>query len=162
MSAPESPLIALTDLQPFAPDIDPVKAQAMIDDALAMAELVAPCIVEDDFPEGKTKVLKAILRGAILRWNEQGQGALAQQIAGPWTQTFDNRTPRRVLFWPSEITQLQNMCRSGDGGAYAIDTVPQETIEHADICNLNFGAQYCSCGAVLTGLVALWEACGDG
>lgn len=154
--------IGLTDLTPFAPDIDPVKAQAMIDDALAMAVLVAPCITDVDLPDAKAKAVKALVRGAILRWNESGQGAIAQQIAGPWTQTFDNRNPRRVLFWPSEIQQLQGICREGNGGAYSIDTIPQETVEHADICSLNFGAQYCSCGAVLTGLVALWETSNDG
>lgn len=44
-----------------------------------------------------------------------------------------------------------------DGGAFAIDTAPVRTPIHADICTLNFGGLYCSCGAVLTGLYPLYE-----
>lgn len=38
---------------------------------------------------------------------------------------------------------------SAGGGAFAVDTV-STTITHADICAINFGALYCSCGASLT------------
>ncbi len=41
--------------------------------------------------------------------------------------------------------------------AFSIDTTPTTTVIHADICALNFGALYCSCGAVLTGLFPLYE-----
>lgn len=44
-----------------------------------------------------------------------------------------------------------------DGGAFAIDTAPVRALVHADICTLNFGGLYCSCGAVLTGLYPLLE-----
>lgn len=111
------------DLEPFA-DIDPVKAQAMIDDAVAMALRVAPCLAADDF--AYADAAKAILRGAILRWNDSGSGALSQQGAGPFQVTYDTRQERRSLFWPSEIDQLQDLCRDGDlrGAAFTIDTTP--------------------------------------
>jgi hypothetical protein len=111
------------DLTPFA-EIDEIKAQAMIDDALALAALVAPCIADEDF--AYEAAAKAILRGAILRWNDAGSGALASQVAGPFGQTMDTRQERRGMFWPSEIGQLQQLCIDGDpsGGAFEIDTMP--------------------------------------
>jgi hypothetical protein len=111
------------DLTPFAV-IETAKAQAMIDDALALAALVAPCITDDDF--AYATAAKAILRGAILRWNEAGSGALQAQTAGPFGVTMDNRQQRRGMFWPSEIEQLQQLCIDGNptGGAFEIDTLP--------------------------------------
>jgi len=63
------------------------------------------------------------------------------------------------MFWPSEIDQLRDLCRGEDtSGAYAIDTLAGLTgIVHADTCSLNFGAAYCSCGAVLTQNFPLYE-----
>ena len=111
------------DLRPFAPDIDEAKAEAMIADAVAIAASIAPCILDDDFAHAGAA--KAILRGAILRWNEHGSGALSaeSETAGPFGRTLsmDTRTPRRVMFQPSEITALQRLCRTaGRGGAYTI------------------------------------------
>ena len=146
------------DLEPFA-SIDPVKAQAMIDDALAMAELVAPCITTAEFAHAGAA--KAVLRGAILRWHDAGTGAVSSQAAGPFQQTLDTRQPRRAMFWPSEIEQLQKMCQAADtGGAWSYDSVGCLLPQHADICALHFGADYCSCGAVLAG-APLWETSGE-
>jgi hypothetical protein len=105
-----------SDLTPFAV-IDSTKAAAMIEDAEAMAVLVAPCITADDF--AFEAALKAILRGAILRWNDSGTGALSAQTAGPFGQTLDTRQQRRAMFWPSEIEQLQDLCADIGGGVYS-------------------------------------------
>jgi len=116
------------DLAPFA-TIDAAKAQAMIDDALALAARVAPCILEDDFEY--EAAAKALLRGALLRWNEAGSGALSQEqkITGPFQHgvTMDTRQQRRGMFWPSEIQQLQDLCRDADldSAAFSIDTMPE-------------------------------------
>jgi hypothetical protein len=110
------------DLAPFAV-ISEDKAFAMIEDALAIAARVAPCITLPDFPYAAAA--KAILRGAVLRWNEAGTGALSAESAGPFSGTVDTRQPRRNMFWPSEITQLQDMCKGDEAsGAFAIDTAP--------------------------------------
>ena len=111
------------DLTAFA-SIDEAKAQAMIDDALALAALVAPCIILEDF--AYAAAAKAILRGAILRWHEAGSGALQAQQAGPFGQTLDTRQQRRGMFWPSEIESLQQLCLDGNpsGGAFEVDTMP--------------------------------------
>lgn len=152
------PAVTLTpaDLEPFA-TIDAGMAQAMIDDALALAAVAAPCILTDTFEFAAAA--KAILRGAILRWHESGSGAIQSQTAGPFGQTIDTKQQRRSMFWPSEIDQLRDLCGgAGTSGAFAIDTVTLMTgIVHADICALNFGALYCSCGAVLTQYLPLYE-----
>jgi len=45
---------------------------------------------------------------------------------------------------------------AGSGGAFAIDTAPVVGEIHNETCALYFGATYCSCGAVLTGLFPLY------
>lgn len=156
-----------SDLAPFA-DIDAVKAAAMIEDAEAMAVLTAPCLPglltapdgETDeartVREAKIAALRAILRGALLRWNEAGTGALSsrQETAGPFGQTvsMDTRQTRKAMFWPSEIEQLQGLCASGEKGtAFSIDTVPSAPAHHLPWCSLTFGATYCSCGTDIAG-----------
>lgn len=148
-------IITPEDFAPFA-DIDSVKAQAMIDDALALAIRVAPCIAEDSFEHAAAA--KAILRAAILRWNDSGTGAVTQQTTGPFQHTVDNRQQRRGMFWPSEIADLQALCDADPvTDAYSVDTLPYRATGHAAICAVRFGADYCSCGAVLTGDVPLYE-----
>jgi hypothetical protein len=143
------------DLEPFA-DIPEVKAQAMIEDALALAARVAPCILDAEFEHDTAA--RAILRGAVLRWHEAGSGALQSEGIGPYNYTTDNRQTRKGMFWPSEIEQLQELCRtSGPAGAFTLDTIGTAIEQHADICALRFGADYCSCGAVLTMNLPLYE-----
>lgn len=143
------------DLAPFA-DIDPAKAAAMIEDALALAAVVAPCIMVAEFAH--TGAAKAVIRGAVIRWHEAGSGALQSTQTGPFGQTVDTRHPRRGMFWPSEIEQLQDLCKTTSSGAFAVDTVATPgLVQHADTCALRFGAEYCSCGAVITGLLPLYE-----
>jgi hypothetical protein len=155
------PAVTLTtaDLAPFA-TIDDAKAQAMIDTALARAARVAPCVRDETLSDDNAEAVKGILRDAVLRWHESGSGAVTQQSAGPFQQTIDNRQQRRGLFWPSDIEELQAVCRDhlGDGptGAFAVDTVGT-SIVHADWCSINFGANYCDCGAVLAGYAIFGE-----
>lgn len=106
----------VSDLEPFA-TIEVAKATAMIEDAEAMALLAAPCISAEGFAYGTA--VKAILRGAILRWNEAGTGALQSQNAGIFGQTIDTRQERRGMFWPSEIVALQSLCVDATGGVYS-------------------------------------------
>lgn len=142
------------DLSPFAA-IDSHKADAMIADAMALAAQIAPCILNDDFAH--PAAAKAIIRGAILRWNEAGTGAMQSTTAGPFAAQVDTRIARRGMFWPSEITDLQRLCSSSGGTrAFAVDTVGCLTPNHAEVCDLNLGGASCSCGAVLAG-APLWE-----
>ena len=148
--------LTVDDLAPFAPSINAAKAQAMIDDVLALAARVAPCILEDDF--AYASAARAILRAAVLRWNEAGSAGTTSQQAGQFGVT--TTSARKSMFWPSEITDLQGLClvsAATNSGAFAINTLPDHSPQHADICALNFGALYCSCGASLTLSYPLWE-----
>lgn len=140
-------LITLADLAPFA-DIDEAKAKAMIADATATALRVAPCL-KDTADADTLAAAKAVLRAAILRWNDAGTGEIQQVTAGSFTVSH-GQVQRKSLFWPSEINQLQELCQ-GDSGAFAIDTAPQWTTWHSDFCNLVLGGVYCSCGATIAG-----------
>lgn len=149
--------IAPSDLAPFA-EIAEAKALAMIADALAMARLVAPCIDGSTFAYPDAAL--AIIRGAILRWNEAGTGVKTShsETVGPFGHSESYQQPvRRALFWPSEIDQLKKLCAdSSSSKAWGYDTVSDAGATHADVCSLNFGSTDCSCGAILAG-VALWE-----
>jgi len=128
------------DLAPFA-DIDALKAQMMIDDAEAMAVLAAPglaTIGDEAIPS-----VRAVLRGALIRWHEAGSGALSQAQTDAVTQAF---APRRSMFWPSEVDQLRSICASTEAGkAFSVDTAPPLG-GHSVICSVYFGGA-CSCGA---------------
>lgn len=113
------------DLEPFA-EIPSAKAEEMITDALALAARVAPCILTEEFEY--TDAARAILRGAILRWNDSGSGAVSQQTAGPFSQSLDTRQQRRSMFFPSEIDELQALCGSPVGRAFEIDTMPTDAM----------------------------------
>lgn len=146
--------LSIDDLTPFAPGISEEKAEAMITDALAMATLLAPCIAEDDFVY--EDAAKAVIRGAILRWHDSGSGANASLTALGFSQSVDTRQPRRTMFWPSEIEQLQKMCAAAEDGAagdkaWNYDMLGDSSmIVHADTCSINFGTAWCSCGAALS------------
>ena len=86
----------------------------MIEDAEALAVLTAPCLT-GTLTTLQSAAVRAVLRGAILRWNDSGSGALSAQAAGPFSQTLDTRQERRGMFWPSEIGQLQGICGSTAG-----------------------------------------------
>lgn len=144
------PIITPADLTPFATIATP-KAIAMIEDAMADASRVAPCINDFDLSVEKAAQFKSVLRAALLRWNDSGSGAFQTQAAGPFSVGVDTRQQRRGMFWPSEIEALQDICRDDVSlGAFSIDTAPGCSSGHALICSLNFGALYCSCGADLT------------
>lgn len=139
-----------SDLAPFA-DIDTAKAEAMIEDAEAMAILTAPCLAGAEPDDPKAKAAKSVLRTAILRWNDAGSGAIQQVSAGPFQQSTQVQS-RRAMFWPSEIEHLRNLCKDGDTGkAFAIDTVTAAGSPHLPWCSLMFEATYCSCGVDIAG-----------
>lgn len=159
--------ITSTDLEPFAV-IAEAKADAMIADAESMAILTAPCLPgltaepEGETPEAealrlaKLAAVKAILRGAILRWEDAGSGALQtqQEQTGPFgVQTTVAPQVRKSMFWPSELEQLQGICSSGEkGSAFILDTAPSDLGAHLPWCALVLGATYCSCGVDIAGV----------
>lgn len=126
----------------------------LVDGANAKALRVAPCLGSTDAPPNLQQLAEAklILFGAISRWVDAGTGAFQQQTAGPFTAVTDTRQRTGYNLWPSEIADLQAICKTGSAGIVAIDTVADCMADHAVICALMFGALYCSCGADVAGL----------
>lgn len=125
-------LLEIDDLTPFA-TIDEAKAEAMIADALAMATMAAPCLaIPDDLTPQQQAAAKALLRGAVLRWNDIGSGAVSSEAAGPFSHSVDTRQVRRSMFWPSEITALQDICKgiTERTGAFSVDTAACPQVVH--------------------------------
>lgn len=132
--------------------------EQIIEDAEALALLAAPCLGKYDPPlsELQTAAVRAILRGAIMRWSDAGSGARQSTSTGPFSETIDTTVTRRGMYWPSEITSLQSICSDGQSNkAFSVDTVGFGSV-HAEICSVNLGATYCSCGADIAGF-PLWE-----
>lgn len=106
--------ITHADLLPFASDLSEAKANAMIDDTLARAKRLAPCLA-GEVTDDVAAAARAILRRIILRWHDSGSGAIQQTsfTTGPYTeqQTIDTRTREKAMFWPTEIKELQDLCR---------------------------------------------------
>lgn len=110
------------------------KLAELVGDALASAEIVAPCLADPDFQ--LHRAAKAILREAVLRRLDAGTGAVVTRSegTGPFSksETVDNRS-RRSILQPSDIADLQNLCRSVSGaprprgGAVNMDPTPTPT-----------------------------------
>ena len=143
------------DLTPFA-EIPEAKALEMIADVEAKAVLAAPCITDPEFLADDTLVagVRAIVRSAVLRWNDAGTGVFTQLGAGPFQGSTDTRSERKPLLWPSEIADLRDLCStfSGGGSDRAFSVRPQASggDPHQPWCAIHFRAGYCSCGADLT------------
>lgn len=128
-------------------------AQMWVDGANARAARVAPCLALSNPDPTIEQVAEArlVLVGAIMRWSQAGPGAVQTRAAGPFSETLDTRQRTGYNLWPSEIKQLQDICKSGtQGAAFAVDTVQSGAL-HSPVCSVYFGGT-CSCGAVLAGV----------
>lgn len=127
----------------------------MVAGANARAARVAPCLVSDDPAPSPDQIAEArlVLLGAVKRWAEAGSGAFSQQTAGPFSVSTDTRQRSGFNLWPSEIADLQEICKDGSEGrqAFSIDTAPSHSSAHLPWCSLAFGATYCSCGVDIAG-----------
>lgn len=133
-------------------------ADLMVRGANGQAKRVAPCLFaegEDAPAAEKLDEAKLVLLGAIIRWTQQGASGAQQQSAGPFAMTTFQNQSTGYRLWPSEITQLQEICAGGATATVgAIDTAPRLRSGHLPWCDINFGAvgaQSCSCGYDLAG-----------
>jgi len=145
-------IIAKTDL-PQSVQSDEL-VDVMVAGANAKAARVAPCLIATDPApsDGLLAEAKLILIGAVKRWSEAGAGAISTKTTstGPYmnTETIDTKQRTGFNLWPSEITQLQDLCKTGgSASAFTVDTAPGLGSCHLPWCSLMFGATYCSCGA---------------
>lgn len=129
-------------------------ASVWVDGANARASRVAPCLAATDPVPTDDQIAEAklVLIGAVTRWSQAGSGAVQSQNAGPFGVTIDTRQRTGFNLWPSEINQLQDICKNGsEAKAFSIDTVSYRGY-HSPICSIYFGGA-CSCGADIA-----WEA----
>lgn len=134
---------------------DDVASNAMsstwVNGANARASRVAPCLTEAEATDDQKAEARLILIGAVIRWSQAGAGAVQSQNAGPYGVTVDTRQRTGFNLWPSEINQLQDICKNGsEEKAYFIDTVSGGGY-HSPICSIYFGGSSCSCGASIAG-----------
>src|SRR5699024_8861363 len=107
----------------------------------ANATRIAQSLASDE-PAPTTETLAEatlVLIGIIKRWVEAGSGAVVQQSAGPFQQTIDNKQRLGWNLWPSDIEQLQDLCKESDGSggkAFSIDMSPTLTANHLPWCSL--------------------------
>lgn len=144
-------IISVADL----PDVVASNAMAdmWVNGANARASRVAPCLTATDPApaEGQLDEARLILIGAVIRWSQAGTGAFQSETIGPLGYTVDTRQRGGFNLWPSEITQLQDICKNGsESKAYSVDTVSCGGY-HSPICSVYFGGSSCSCGAYLAG-----------
>jgi hypothetical protein len=100
--------------------------QAMVDGANSKASRLAPCLAATPTSDQLSEA-RLILMGAVQRWTDAGSGALQSETAGAFSRTIDTRQRTGYNLWPSEIRQLQDICRpttEGSAQAYEVDTMP--------------------------------------
>ena len=156
-------VIAVSDLPAALQSAEMI--DVMVAGANARAARVAPCLVDTVAPPTSDQLAEAklVLFGAVKRWVEAGAGALQSQTAGPFGVTLDTRQRTGFNLWPSEITDLQAICKApGEGSrqAFSLDTAPPCT-DHAPWCSaltytdatgaVVYGGAYCTCGADIAG-----------
>lgn len=154
-------IITIGDLPSAVQSADLV--DLMIQAANAKASRVAPCLTWDgsqvDQPAPSADTLaeaKLVIIGAIRRWTEAGSGAISTKttMTGPYmnTETLDTKQRTGYNLWPSEIAQLQDLCKTGGtAAAFTVDVAPDVCGEHVPWCSLSLGATFCSCGADIAG-----------
>lgn len=150
------------DVAGFVPGEDADNLAVMCADVSALAQASAPCLRDDeDLPEHTVAAALAIMRGAVIRWSDADSGAVQQQTLGPFSQTVDTSMRKGGLLWPSEIRQLQQLCRDAESEsgrkAFQVSLLPPRSEpRHSPMCDLWFGGAACSCGAGLTDDGPLW------
>ena len=131
-----------------------------IEDAEAMARLAAPCLASIITDSDLAATVRAILRGALMRWRDQGTGVKTsvtkQAGAFQLSETTDNRSwiqTKGGIFTADELDDLRRLCspaaNATSGTASTVALSPLAI--HDQTCSLVFGALYCSCGADIAG-----------
>lgn len=145
--------LTVSDLSPFG-DIPTAKAEALIDDAETFAVQAAPCLSDpSSLTEQQRKLVRTVLRRAVLREADSATGAKTQETAGIYSYTVDTRRAASASFLlPEEEDILRGIC-GGDAHstAFSIDMNPRSTSMHYPWCNVMFGSALCSCGVSIAG-----------
>jgi hypothetical protein len=149
---PEVIAKALGRPAPSAGSADAEQWSMWIDDALLLIEarLGDPAALDQ-------RKLDYVVREAAVaqvRKPEDYTNVTVSVDDGSTSKTYQSGKGRVTIL--DEWWDLLSPAAAGSG-AFAVDTVGVVINGHADICALNFGAMYCSCGAVLTQALPLYE-----
>lgn len=109
--------LLLTPSDVTADGVDPSEVQQRIVDTVARAVGVAPCVANpaalDEWAVVRVRaVLRAIVNRSLDR--EAVQPGVVSEQAGPFSRTTKGA---ESLFWPSELTELQSICRTASTGS---------------------------------------------
>ncbi|OYO16632.1 hypothetical protein CGZ93_17890 [Enemella dayhoffiae] len=117
-------IITIDDLSSVPAD----SAQRLIDEAMARASLVAPCLLDTNLTSRQVAQFRAILISAIERWNEVGLVPVTSETktADIFTHTLrrDGAVNGRGEFTVRELADLRSIC----GGTAATATMPRYTM----------------------------------
>lgn len=89
----------------------------MITGASAAAYRVAPCL-DDEPTEEQLAEAKLVILSAVTRWLSDGPGMTGKSLtSGPFTQSTTPPPLRASGYrlWPSEVSDLQSICKTGGG-----------------------------------------------
>lgn len=107
------------------------------------------------FPDGWPANVKAIGLTVTARAYNNPQGVVSESM-GAYSYTRNQGERRTGVFLTDEERSAIAIAAGVSSGAWAIDTLTT-SVTHAEICAVNFGASYCSCGALLTLYGPLYE-----
>ncbi|UNY41934.1 hypothetical protein [Mycobacterium phage Maco6] len=101
----------------------------LIEDAWARAIEAAPCIAQDEFPDEKAPLVKALLRAVILRWADQNMppdsGKGTHKVAGPYQMSVEQPQRKGFRLDLGETVDFRKLCLK-PGRPFTIDTLPAD------------------------------------
>ena len=138
--------LTVADITHFV-TVDPVTCGEMIADAEAIALLKVPALATLTSNDLRNAQVKAVVRGAIIRWVEASSGVNQQMVMGPFSFAQQPGSRRTGMFYPSEVEQLREiMANPANKKAYSVDTAPHDDA-HLEICSrLRALHSPCVCG----------------
>jgi len=138
----------LRDRWPDFPAGGEQHASVLLEDASQFILDVAPS-AETASPATRRRVVCAVVRRAM----EAAAGDMTgmsqvQATTGPYSTSYTPANPHGDFY----LTKLEKQALGvGRQQAYSVQVGPALTVTHAPWCSLNFGANYCSCGADIAG-----------
>lgn len=131
-------IILPDEIREYGVEVEDAMADRLIVDAIDQAEIIAPGISASEGQIARSAA--AVIRGAIVRWIENGanDGATSvseQQTAGPFsttnTKAFSSRT---TTFLPSEERKLSLLMGRAKRLVHAVDLAPPIQSRTCGVC----------------------------
>lgn len=152
---PFSTVQELKDRWPDFPVGGEDHAETLLEDASQFILDVYPSAV-DVSPSTRRRVVCSVVRRAM-QSDQADMGGMASvsMTAGPYTTQQTAANPTGDFF----LTKQEKLALGGGGRqkAFGVQVATTCAVTHQPWCSLMFGANYCSCGADLTGDEPLWE-----